>query len=170
LSEEAAAQRVVSETCQHSNCQGDNSWPESRRDAGRKDSQGLPRTTLRAEEIGSNGKRGRIFGHFILMEGAYIQVSELVVIEDGQLHREEYAYYLVIGEEEIWGYERDLSHKPEVHRHSSPGHTRHASDPISFTGSNPAVPMKNAGTSAARGRRDGMCSAAFSASASACSR
>jgi hypothetical protein len=66
---------------------------------------------------GSDDKRGRIFGHFILTEDAYLQVSELVVVEDDHVHREEYGYFLIIGGEEVFGFERDPTHDPPEHGH-----------------------------------------------------
>ena len=83
-------------------------------------------------EAGTDDQRGKFLGNLILGENAFVSVSETVVVaEQGQIHREEYGYFLVIEGEEIWGYERDPSHNPAVHRHSL-GHTRHDADPISF--------------------------------------
>jgi hypothetical protein len=75
---------------------------------------------LFAEEAGSNGQRGRIFGTLNLDSPvpAFLAVSELVVVEGNHVRREEYGYFLVIKGVEIWGYERDLSHDPPVHRHT----------------------------------------------------
>jgi hypothetical protein len=86
---------------------------------------------VRAEE-GSNDKRGRIFGDFALTEEVRLRVSEVVVVEDDHVHREEYAYFLVHEDDEVWGYERDLSHDPPVHRHVGPDHWREPAEPISF--------------------------------------
>ena len=83
------------------------------------------------EEAGTRGTRGRIFGKAILTEHAYLSVYELVVVVGEHIHREEYGYFLVVDGEEIWGYERDLSHDPPVHRHTGT-HERNASEPISF--------------------------------------
>jgi hypothetical protein len=85
-----------------------------------------------AAEAGSAGRRGRIFGAFALTEDAYIQVSEVVVVEDDHMHREEYGYFLIIDNNEVWGEERDLSHDPAVHRHIGPDHAREPSEPIAF--------------------------------------
>lgn len=64
---------------------------------------------------------------------AFLSVSETVVVTDEQsIHREEYAYYLIVDQVEVWGWERDLSHDPPVHRHVGPGHAREEADPISF--------------------------------------
>ncbi len=46
-----------------------------------------------------------------------VEVSERVVVRGSRIHRDEYAYYLVIDGVEAWGYERDQSHDPAEHRH-----------------------------------------------------
>lgn len=84
-----------------------------------------------AEEKGSNGRRGRIFGNAIVTEHAYLSIHEVVVVVDDHVHREEYGYFLVVDGEEIWGYERDPSHEPPVHRHTTE-HVRHRAEAISF--------------------------------------
>jgi hypothetical protein len=84
------------------------------------------------EEEGSHGKRGRVLGKLGLTERAFLEISEVVVIQNNHVHREEYAYFLVIDGAEVWGEERDLSHKPAVHRHVGPDHERHPAEPISF--------------------------------------
>lgn len=85
-----------------------------------------------SEEMGSKGQRGRVLGHVYLNENAYLEVSEIVVVVDDHVHREEYGYFLVMDGEEIWGYERDLSHDPPVHRHTF-GHSERIEDqPVSF--------------------------------------
>jgi hypothetical protein len=68
-------------------------------------------------EEGSDDKRGRIFGRVVLTESAFLQVHEVVVVEDNHVTREEYAYYLILDGVEIWGYERDPTHEPPVHVH-----------------------------------------------------
>jgi hypothetical protein len=89
---------------------------------------------LFAEEAGSNGQRGRIFGNLNLDSPvpAFLAVSELVVVEGNHVRREEYGYFLVIKGVEIWGYERDLSHDPPVHRHTQGHQERLEADPVSF--------------------------------------
>lgn len=87
--------------------------------------------SLFAEEEESNGKRGRVFGPVWLTEDAYIKIHEVVVVQNSHVHREEYGYFLIIDEEEIWGEERDPTHNPPVHRHVR-GHKREPSEPISF--------------------------------------
>ena len=67
---------------------------------------------LVAEEEGSGGRRGRLFGRAILTEGAYLSIHEVVVVVNDHVHRLEYGYFLVIDDEEVWGYERDPSHEP----------------------------------------------------------
>lgn len=85
-----------------------------------------------AEENGSDGRRGRVFGSVVLMEGAFIAISEVVVVRGNRIHREEYAYFLVIDGIEAWGYERDLSHRPPVHRHTEGHVQRLVAGPIAF--------------------------------------
>jgi len=87
-----------------------------------------------AEEKGSGGRRGRIFGNLILGGSpveAFISVSEVVVVHGNNIRREEYGYFLVIEGEEILGYERDLSHDPPVHMHTL-GHVRQPAERITF--------------------------------------
>jgi hypothetical protein len=79
----------------------------------------------------ADNQRGRLFGTFVLMERAFLAVSESVVVQGSHIHREDYAYYLIIQGEEIWGEERDPTHSPAVHRHSY-GHVTEDSEPISF--------------------------------------
>jgi hypothetical protein len=90
-----------------------------------------------AEEAGSDGMRGRVFGRFWLTDEppAFLAVSEVVVVTTAEtVHREEYAYFLVINGEEVAGWERDLSHDPPVHRHIGPSHVREEAGPIPFRG------------------------------------
>jgi hypothetical protein len=85
-----------------------------------------------AAEEGSEDKRGRIFGAFALTDEIVLHVSEVVVVENGHVHREEYGYYLVHNGIEVWGYERDLSHDPAVHRHVGSDHAHESAERISF--------------------------------------
>jgi hypothetical protein len=78
-----------------------------------------------AEEAGGGGQRGRLLGAAYMSEIAYIAVHELVVVEGEHVHRLEYAYYLVVDDEEIGGYERDPRHDPAEHRHCSHAHGGH---------------------------------------------
>jgi hypothetical protein len=54
-----------------------------------------------AEEAGSNGRRGRIYGGFRLNERAYLQVHEKIVMSGHRGHRSRYAYFLVVDGEEV---------------------------------------------------------------------
>jgi hypothetical protein len=81
---------------------------------------------------GSGDSRGRILTTFHLTDDAYLAVSETVVVQGRHIHREEYAYFLVIDGEEIWGEERDPTHDPPVHRHTGEGHDREDSVAVSF--------------------------------------
>lgn len=92
---------------------------------------------LFAEEAGSNGKRGRIFGNLRMMPedgelDAFLSISETIIVKGNHIHREEYAYFLVIDGVEIGGWERDLSHHPPVHRHTHGHAERLAAKPIAF--------------------------------------
>jgi hypothetical protein len=82
-------------------------------------------------EAGSGGQRGRVWGRIGFTERTFLQVSELVVVTGSGIHREEYAYYLVIDGAEVWGYERDPSHDPAVHKHDR-NHKSEPCEPISF--------------------------------------
>lgn len=84
-----------------------------------------------AEEAGSSGQRGRVWGRIIISERTFLHVSESVVVVESGIHREEYAYYLVLDGAEVWGYERDPSHDDPVHRHDH-DHRRFPCEPISF--------------------------------------
>jgi hypothetical protein len=65
---------------------------------------------------------GRIFGNLGLTDEAYLRMQEWVAIESGAPVIVKYAYYLVIEELEVWGFEKDPSHDPPVHGHLGPGH------------------------------------------------
>jgi hypothetical protein len=80
---------------------------------------------------GSGGQRGRVWGRIGFTERTFLQVSELVVVAGSGVHRKEYAYYLIIDGAEVWGYERDLTHDPAVHRHDR-NHNREPCDAVSF--------------------------------------
>jgi hypothetical protein len=89
---------------------------------------------LFAEAEGSNGRRGRIFGNLSLagVDHAFLAVSERVVVVGKHVRRLDYAYYLVIDGVEIWGYERDPTHDPPVHRHTEGHAERIATSPVAF--------------------------------------
>jgi hypothetical protein len=84
-----------------------------------------------AEEDGSNGRRGKIIGHVYFDDDVYLEVSESVVVVGNHIRRIDYAYFLVIEGEEVWGFERDPTHDPPVHGHGT-GHTRIPSGPVAF--------------------------------------
>jgi hypothetical protein len=87
------------------------------------------------EEEGSGGHYGHVTGEIVLSGEieAYLNIHELVRVQDGYAHREEYAYFLIIEGVEIGGDERDPVRHPEMpeHRHSR-GHDRHPSESVSF--------------------------------------
>lgn len=80
---------------------------------------------------GSQGQRGRVWGRIGFTERTFLQVSELVVVTGSGIHREEYAYFLIVDGAEIWGYERDPTHDPRDHSHDRM-HAREPCEPISF--------------------------------------
>jgi hypothetical protein len=84
------------------------------------------------EEEGSHGQRGRLLGEVYFAEDIYLQVSEKVEVIDNHVHRTEYAYFLIVDGVEYWGYERDLTHEPAVHMHTSEHKDRIEADRISF--------------------------------------
>jgi hypothetical protein len=87
-----------------------------------------------SERAGSAGHRGRIFGLLFLAGApvnAYIACSEIVRVRGNRMTRDEYAYFLIIDEEEIFGYERDLSHDAPVHMNTR-GHVRKEASPMPF--------------------------------------
>jgi hypothetical protein len=86
------------------------------------------------EEEGSDGRRGRVFGNLILMGEpfqAYLRVSERVTVVGQNIRRLDYAYFLIADDDEIWGYERDPSHRPAEHGHIA-GHKRVEADRVTF--------------------------------------
>jgi hypothetical protein len=95
---------------------------------------------LFVEEEGSYGSRGQVHGHISLLEieddlVAYLDVNEIVLVEDGHAHREEYAYYLIINDVDLWGHERDPQHAPhDVHCHPRTHVDRYPCEPISLKG------------------------------------
>ncbi len=74
------------------------------------------------EVEGSDGQRGRWIGNLYLSAQVYLAVSETVQVVGQHVERDEYAYYLVVEGEEVWGYETDLSHEPSTHAHFGPHH------------------------------------------------
>ncbi len=87
---------------------------------------------LFAEFTGSDGQRGRVWGRAIINDRAFLQIGETVVVEGSGISREDYAYYLIIDEVEVWGYERDPSHDPAVHRHVGGEHQRGPADRVTL--------------------------------------
>ena len=64
-----------------------------------------------------------------LSERAYFEISELVVVRKNSVHREEYAYYLIIDGQEYWARDRDPVHGEHGH---TIGHARVKASGISF--------------------------------------
>lgn len=67
-----------------------------------------------------------------LTDNAIVDVIERVVVRGGGVHRERYAYFLAIDNEEVGGYERDPTHTPAEHRHCGKDHVREDHPAISF--------------------------------------
>jgi len=61
---------------------------------------------LFAEEEGSVGQRGRVFGALRLdcEADAFLAVSEVVVVSGSWCEREEYGYFFVLDGVEMWGW------------------------------------------------------------------
>lgn len=85
-----------------------------------------------AEEEGSGGQRGIMWGRLALSDRAFLNVFESVVVVDTGIHREQYSYYLIIDGYEIWGYDRDPGHDPAEHMHRGADHTREPSGRVTF--------------------------------------
>jgi hypothetical protein len=63
---------------------------------------------------------------------AYLWVHEVIVmISESRGHRERYAYFLILPSGQLWGYERDPTHNPAVHRHDAT-HAMFPADVVSF--------------------------------------
>jgi len=89
-------------------------------------------TAMFAEEEGTNGRRGRVVAELMLTERSRMFVHEVVVVVGEHIRREEYAYYLVVDDEEVWGYDRDPSHSPSVHGHIGADHARQKAPRVTF--------------------------------------
>lgn len=92
-----------------------------------------PEQFFRAEE-GTEGRRGRVFGGLILMAEpfrAFLRVSERVTVVGQHIRRLDYGYFLIVDDDEVWGYERDPSHRPAEHGHIV-GHERVEADRVTF--------------------------------------
>ena len=86
-----------------------------------------------ADQEGSNGRRGRVIAELMLTERSRLFVHEVVVVVGGRyIRREEYASYLVVDDEEVWGFDRDMSHSPAVHGHVGPDHRRTLTRRVTF--------------------------------------
>jgi hypothetical protein len=92
---------------------------------------------LFSEELGSEGRRGIMWGNLVLTGNAFLNVFEYVVVEGGEWegdwdHREEYGYFLVIDGIEVWGYDRDLVHSPADRGHTGRDRKRVPAARVSF--------------------------------------
>ncbi len=79
--------------------------------------------SLFAELGGSKGQRGRIFGNLRLdcEADVFLAVSERVSVKGTWFHRDEYGYFFILDGVDVWGYERDPTHDPALHMHTT-GH------------------------------------------------
>lgn len=85
-----------------------------------------------AEEEGSGGKRGIVYGRLNLTDKGYLRMFEVVVVEGSGIHRERYSYYMVYDGDEKWGYDRDPGHDPADHGHEGTSHTRVNTGRVTF--------------------------------------
>jgi hypothetical protein len=83
-------------------------------------------------ELGSDDRIGTMVGRVFFNNEVYLAIHERIEIVDGAAHRTDYAYFLIMDETEYWGYERDPSHDPPVHRHTFGHGERVESDPVTF--------------------------------------
>jgi len=87
---------------------------------------------LFAEEEGSEGQRGIMWGRLVLSRRAFLNVFESVCVVGTGIHREEYGYYLITDGYEVWGYDRDPSHDPPEHMHHGSDHGRLPAGRVEF--------------------------------------
>lgn len=83
-------------------------------------------------ELGTDDQVGQMLGHVQFDETTYLDVHERVEVVGNSVHRVDYAYFLIMDGAEHWGYERDPTHDPPVHRHTFGHEERLEADPISF--------------------------------------
>ena len=81
------------------------------------------------EEAGSDGQRGRIFCQLSLMEEgfpaeAFLAVRERVTVRGSGIHREMYAYSLIVDGAHLYGWAREPDHDPIEHEHRGPKRVR----------------------------------------------
>lgn len=84
------------------------------------------------EEAGSEGQRGIVWGRLVLSDRAYLSVFERVVVTGSSIHREQYSYYLIVDDDEAWGFDRDLTHTPAEHGHVGSDHKRVPAPRVTF--------------------------------------
>ncbi len=84
------------------------------------------------EEEGSDGQRGRLIGDVYFNEDVYLAIHERIEVVGSTVERTEYAYYLIMGGAEYWGYELDPTHEPALHRHTYGHHESYEADAVSF--------------------------------------
>jgi hypothetical protein len=82
-----------------------------------------------AVEAGSEGKRGRVVMVLGMTERAVLAISEVIEVKSDYVHRIEYAYYLIIDEQEFCA--RDLDAIHGYHGHTI-GHKRVKAGRITF--------------------------------------
>jgi hypothetical protein len=83
-------------------------------------------------EDGSSDQRGQLIGPVYFSDNAFLANHERVEVVGNAIHRTDYAYFLIIRGVEFWGFERDPSHDPPVHRHTYGHEERIDAKPVSF--------------------------------------
>jgi hypothetical protein len=82
------------------------------------------------EEAGSGGQRGRVFCNLTLTDEAYLRVYERVEVRGNAIHRETYAYSLIIDGAHAHAWHREPDHDPAVHEHEGSDRTRKPAESI----------------------------------------
>jgi hypothetical protein len=94
-----------------------------------------PDTDIEQMFVGGPEGEGRMFGRLDMREDAYIQVSEVIVAtgEQGRdIHRESYAYFLILDGKERCARERDPSHGDMPEHGHGPDHERFPTGRVPF--------------------------------------
>lgn len=100
------------------------------------DNRSLNSADLECAALIGTTDRGRILGDLVFDQledvcNARLKVSEVIeIVDEREVVIHEYAYYLIVDGVEFWGWERDLSHDPPVHRHARDHAERLDAEPI----------------------------------------
>lgn len=79
-----------------------------------------------------DGKRGRVLGRLIFNDDAYMDVLERIVVRGNSVHRDRYAYALILDGVHEYSWERHKTHDPAVHEHEGSGRIRRGTQPVSL--------------------------------------